>query len=235
MHLKISRFRYKTRMLYIIPFFMIALYGVLEHVPTCTYTMDVVADVMCACMTWNAFIHGYESSYLAVPVKHPPREMIHLLQFEYGYYITYTIIDVLKHKYTSITHHVSTIIVLGAAHMFQFYHLVCALLCLFNTSTPFLSLAKLGKYQRKPWVQIPAFVCFTCVFFGGRVVGVPILLYRVSDALHPVHYGYDASYVAAWIVAKIGLGTLYAMQLIWFHRIIQIWRKNMTYRQKLQT
>lgn len=212
------------------PFWVISIYAIFENYPTCTRILDVAADVVAAGVTWRAVTATFAMELIPFPVADVSAPLRNLVYFEYAYYAAFTMIEALGHKANkrvSLLHHACSLALISLCHAFHFYHLMGAFLCLFNTSTPFLDLARLGRHLRIAWLEHGAFACFTLSFFAGRVCGVPLLVWKCYHPLHPATFGYRTSYVVAWLFAKGGLGTLYAMQLVWCKRIVSIWKEKL--------
>lgn len=206
---------------FIIPW--VGLYRIFENAPVVKYILDIATDTVGAILTARALMTAGDTAHLVmVPYNHGNvATIVDLINFEYAYYVTYSIVEMMNRDYSRILHHACTVIIIYLAQFYHAYQMLCFSLALFNASTIFLDVARFAKYCRWHSLQSVAFTTFSLTFFVCRIGGVPWIMYHVFMDVRPgliITHG-------SWIVANLMLMILYSMQLMWFYRIIGIWRK----------
>lgn len=193
-------------------------YQIFMEFPTVKYILDLCADVISSYYTLQAIKFFDKSQLFLTNNKNVATSIVDMIHFEYAYYISFTIIEMMERKKEAILHHLCALSMLYIGHSYEAYQTMLFVIFVFNTSTPFLDLAKFSKHMGYSNIQNLSFATFSVVFFIFRICILPYALYNSLTL--------DRSILSlslqSYTLINSAFVTLYGMQLMWFYRIMNI-------------
>lgn len=200
---------------------IVGLYITYDNNKTVIYAMNAVAACVSGFVSWRAALLAFDwDQFLAIP-NAPIAPLQSLVQFEYALYFTYTIIDAWNGSIEQVLHHMCAMTCIYFADVYGAYHMLCAYLCAFNTTTPCLDVAKFARHMEWHVTSQFIFALFTLGFFGCRVCAVPYLMYSTIFSGTLQRNNVEGISLVSLLS---GMLTLYFMQISWFSRILRVWR-----------
>lgn len=197
-------------------------YYIFKDFPTATYILDICASVVSTFYTFRA-IKFFDKTRLFMTHDVRIAPIMDLICFEYAYYISFSIIEFMDRKKEALLHHVCALSMLYIGHTYEAYHSMLFVIFVFNTSTPFLDIAKFSKHMGFTMLQQVSFAIFSSMFVVFRICILPYAIYHSLIAVHES----VVIITPAYITINSTFLTLYFMQLIWLRRIINIWKKQL--------
>lgn len=178
-------------------------------------------NVGCSVLNTHACIKGWPDISLT-------RETELLMVVEGGWYIHQLCRDALgvgmPMERDLFIHHIATVGLIVTGMLKNLVILGMLMLALFNTSSPFMHIAKVAYYLDMRKLRVVLFALFAVVFFVTRVVMLPmsILKCMMIDAQKE-----NVALFGWWLFysGNALMHALYILQLVWMYRIVRVlWR-----------
>lgn len=195
-------------------------YQIFMEFPTAKYILDLCMDVFSSYYTFHAIKYFDKSQLFLTHNTSVSKSIIDLIHYEYAYYISLTIIEMMERKKEAILHHLCALSMLYVGHSYEAFHTMLFIIFVFNTSTPFLDIAKFSKHMGYSNVQNMSFALFSFIFFMFRICILPYALYHSLT----IDRTLISLTMRSYLMMNSAFVTLYGMQLVWFHRIMKIWK-----------
>jgi len=144
----------------------------------------------------------------------PNNQISNILTFVNYDYAINTLISIYDKDLEFITHHLITMSCIYSCQIYNHHQVAILFLFLFNTSSPFLSTAKLLHYYNQKELADIFFYLFAIVFFNFRIILFTCLL--IYGIFYCNYYNYNY-----YLINTTGL-IIYKFQIDWLFKIIEI-------------
>lgn len=117
-----------------------------------------------------------------------------------------------------VVHHIATVSLVTLSYIANFKRIGMLAMVVFNAANPLLHASRVSLYLRLQRAKFCCFVLFTLAFITTRVVALPAVVLRCT-LLDTLTVGVSRP---AYLTLNGALITLYALQLVWLYKILEI-------------